>query len=69
MPDGLDELLASVAMTRQALKGMQRQARQTLQLATDLEERLDAYQQSIRSAIGGTANDQQDQNTQAVRVA
>jgi hypothetical protein len=58
------ELLDAVAMTRQALKGLLRQARQTMQLATDLEERLAARETEIRNrtANGGTANDHEDED-------
>jgi hypothetical protein len=56
MEDDTAELLDVLTATRQALKGLQRQARQTLQLATDLEERLAERESALRqpTANGGT---------------
>lgn len=56
MQDDTAELLAVLTATRQALKGLQRQARSTLQLATDLEVRLADRERTLRNptARGGT---------------
>lgn len=58
-----DELLDALTTTRQALKGLQRQARQTLELATHLEKRL-AERERVhlattppRRALGGRADE------------
>lgn len=44
--DELAELRDALTATRQALKGLQRQARAALQLTTDLQERIDRYERA-----------------------